>query len=72
MYYAPMKQINETFKAKVFSYLERSGMYPTDFGINAAKDRAFITRLKAGRSPSLKTADRVLDWMRDNPPRRKR
>ena len=67
-----MKQLNETFKTKVFQYIEKSGMYPTDFGTLALGDMAFITKLKQGRSPSLKTADRVLDWMRDNPPRRRR
>ena len=71
-YHGHMKNVHETFLATVDIYMERTGISGRALGINAAGDTAFMTRLRQGRSPSLKTADRVLDWMRANPPRRKR
>ena len=67
-----MQNFHETFLKRVFKYIERSGMYPTDFGKEALGDMGFITKLKKGRSPTLRTADKVSAWMKENPPRRKR
>lgn len=67
-----MKNVEETFKVAVYRYIGRTGISDRALGINALNDSSFVTRLKQGRAPTVSVVDRVLDWMRDNPPKRKR
>lgn len=57
---------NEQFMAEVEGFLSRSGMAPTRFGQDAVGDPNLIRNLREGRSPSLKTVERVLDCIRRN------
>jgi hypothetical protein len=47
-------------------FLERTGMKPTPFGIAAMGEGGLMKSLRDGRSLSLKSAQRVLDFMREH------
>lgn len=47
-------------------FLDRSGMKPTPFGIAAMGEGGLMKSLREGRSLSLKSAQRVLDYIRDH------
>ena len=44
-------------------YCARAGVNRTQFGMQAMNDGNFIPRLEHGRIPSLKTIDRVRDYI---------
>ena len=77
-----MMTLEEQFRSRVGAFLERTGLGPTTFGLKAVGDRNLIGQIEGGRSPSLRTADRVLAFIahyagdsggaRDPPPRRPR
>jgi hypothetical protein len=46
------------------AYLVRNRMRATEFGVESVGDTAFVHRLRLGRSPSLRTADKVRAFMR--------
>lgn len=52
--------------AHIESFLARSGMKPTRFGLDAAGEGSFVDTLRGGRSPSLKKVNRVLEFIRDH------
>jgi hypothetical protein len=55
---------DEELIARIEAFIERTdGMTPTRFGLDAVGEGGFINRLKAGRSVSLKLANRVLAFM---------
>lgn len=56
----------EDFMAEVEGFLSRSGVAPTRFGQDAIGDPNLVRNLRDGRSPSLKTVERVLDCIRRN------
>ena len=49
--------------AKVDAFCARHAMAPTTFGRLAAGDGSLVPNLRAGRSLTLKTANRVADFM---------
>lgn len=49
--------------ARIEAFLTRHSMKPTAFGRSALGDGSLIANLKAGRSMTLKSAQRVLDFM---------
>jgi hypothetical protein len=49
--------------AHIDRFLERSGMTPTRFGLDAVGEGGFIKSLRDGRSVSLKIANRVLAFI---------
>lgn len=51
------------FKSLVSAFLGRSGLSPTAFGIQALGDPNLMREVRRGRSPSLRTADRVLAFI---------
>ena len=50
--------------AEIERFLKRHDMRATNFGIWARGDWHLVRKLRAGRVPSLETADRVREWMR--------
>lgn len=48
----------------VETFCATHGLTATDFGLMALNDRAFMTRLRRGRSPTLNTAARARQFMR--------
>jgi hypothetical protein len=49
---------------EIQSFLTRHKMKPSRFGLEAMNDGALVPHLKAGRSLTLKSARRVMDYMR--------
>lgn len=50
----------QEFNSRVDAFLSQSGVSPTALGLRAAGDPNLIHEIRAGRSPSLRMADRVL------------
>lgn len=57
----------DSFRHRIETYIKRSGMTATDFGRLAVGDCSFILQLRRGRSPRLKTVEKVLAWIDQNP-----
>jgi len=49
---------------QIDGFLDRTGMKPTRFGRLATGQSHLIQTLREGRSPSLRTANRILEFMR--------
>lgn len=54
--------------AAIDGYAARSGLAPSTVCQYALKNRLVYDRLKTGGSCSVKTVERLLGWMHDNPP----
>lgn len=55
--------LTDTFLSRVEAFLDESKKTATAFGKEAAGDPNFVFDLRNGRSPSLKLAQRVLDYI---------
>ena len=51
------------FLDAVETFLRDTKMAPTAFGLQAHKDPTFISKLRRGRSVSLKIANRTVEFM---------
>jgi hypothetical protein len=51
------------FKARIEGFLEEFKMAPTRFGREAARDPAFVFRLREGRSVRVRRMDQIDQWM---------
>ena len=51
------------FRREVEAFLAVTGIKASVFGLEAAGNTAFASRLRAGRSPRLSTVDRARAWM---------
>ena len=58
-----METLGQQFNSRVRAFLERTGLRPTTFGMKVLGDPNLMRQIDAGRSPSLRTADRVLAFM---------
>ncbi len=77
-----MATLEEQFNSRVNVFLESTGLRPTTLGMQALGDPGLLRQIERGRSPSLRTADRVLAFIvgydgdsggaRDPPGRRRR
>lgn len=73
------KTLEGQFISRVSAFLGRSGLSPTAFGKRAVGDPNLMRQIGRGRSPSLRTADRILAFIAEqdrasgggrDPPRR--
>ena len=55
--------IGPTFRSDVEAFLSRTGMQPYKLGSDAVGDSSFVTRLRSGASPRLRTVERVRKWI---------
>ena len=62
-----MSTLDVSILKTVQAYIARTEMSETKFGSLALGDHGFVSGLKAGRSPRLDTADRVLQYMNEAP-----
>ena len=76
-----METLTERFTSRAGAFLERTGLNPTTFGMKALGDPNPVRQIDCGRSPTSRTADRVVasvaEYGRDScgvrdPPRRRR
>lgn len=56
---------HEEFRDQVEAFLGRHNIGAATLGSQALKDPKFVSDLRRGRSPSLRTMDRVTAWMTD-------
>ena len=54
-----METLEGQFISRVSAFLGDSGVSPTALGMNAAGDANLMRQIGRGRSPSLRTADRI-------------
>ena len=76
-----MMTLEAQFRSRVNAFLECTRLSPTKFGMKALGDPNLMRQIDRGRSPSLRTADRVLAFISEHdgeshgardPPRRQR
>ena len=58
-----MPTLEQQFNSRVSAFLERTGMGQTTLGMKAVGDPSLMRQIAEGRSPSLRTADRVLAFV---------
>lgn len=58
-----MATLEQQFRSRVSAFLRRTSLRPTTFGQKALGDPNLLRQIDRGRSPSLRTADRVLEFM---------
>ena len=58
-----METLERYFNARVAAFLDRTGMSPATFGMRAVGDPNLMRQIAAGRSLSLRMADRVLAFI---------
>ncbi len=61
-----METLEGQFISRVSAFLGRSGVSPTAFGKMAVGDPNLMRQIGRGRSPSLRTADRILAFIADH------
>lgn len=54
---------HETFLSDIEAFLSSTGMSPAKFGKDVLGDPNFVRNLRTGRSPSLRTAERVISFI---------
>ena len=52
--------------ADIEAFIARSGMTPTEFGLKALNNPAFLIHLRSGGDVRLRTADKVRAFMTDH------
>lgn len=62
-----MLMTDEQLLRQIDAFLDRTGMKPTRFGIEALSDGGLVKGLREGRSLSLKNAQRVVAFMGEYP-----
>lgn len=60
-----MTTIADQLRADITAFLARTGMTPTEFGINALNNPAFWTKLKRGEDIRASTIDKVRRYMQE-------
>ena len=58
-----MQTLEEQFNTRLNAFLGSTGMSPTTLGMMAVGDPNLLRQIELGRSPSLRTADRILAFM---------
>ena len=58
-----MQTLEKQFNTRVNAFLGSTGMSPTTLGMLAVGDPNLFRQIERGRSPSLRTADRILAFM---------
>ena len=53
----------DAFRASIDHFLERTGMSQSQFGRRAVGDPGFVRQIRAGRSPTMRVAQRVIAFM---------
>jgi hypothetical protein len=63
----PMKR--DDFLEEIEAFLVRSGMSARKFSVEAARDSAFVYRLRAGKDVTLSKIEQVSGFIKENAPR---
>ena len=60
-----MQTLEEQFNTRLNAFLGSTGLRPTTLGMKALGDPSLLRQIERGRSPSLRTADRILAFVAD-------
>ena len=60
-----MQTLEEQFNTRLNAFLGSTGLRPTTLGMQALGDPSLLRQIERGRSPSLRTADRILAFVAD-------
>ena len=60
-----MDTLEEYVRSRIVAFLESTGISPTRFGRMAVGDPHLVRRIEAGRSLTLRRADRILAFIAD-------
>ncbi len=60
-----MATLEEQFHTRLNEFLDGTGMAPTTLGMLAVGDPSLLRQIERGRSPTLRTADRVVAFIDD-------
>ena len=60
-----MQTLEEQFNTRLNAFLGSTGLRPTTLGMQAVGDPSLLRQIERGRSPSLRTADRILAFIAD-------
>ena len=63
-----MQTLEEQFTTRLNAFLSDTGMSPSTLGMLAVGDPNLLRQIERGRSPSLRTADRILAFIAAHPP----
>lgn len=55
----------QAFQTEIENFLSRTGMAASAFGKAAVGDPSFVKEIREGRTPSLKTAERVIQFIHE-------
>jgi hypothetical protein len=58
----------ESFLSEIDAFLKAKGVSESAFGKAVVGDPNFVSDLRAGRSPGLKTVGKVADYLKANAP----
>lgn len=58
--------------AEIEAYLAATGIAPTRFGVDIDGDRHLVRRIRSGRPVTMAKAERIIDYIRSNPPPKRR
>ena len=58
-----MQTLEEQFNTRLSGFLGSTGLRPTTLGMRAVGDPNLLRQIERGRSPSLRTADRILAFI---------
>ena len=58
-----MQTLEEQFNTRLNAFRGSTGLRPTTLGMQALGDPSLLRQIERGRSPSLRTADRILAFM---------
>jgi len=61
-----METLEGLCRSRVSAFLGRPGVSPTAFGMKAVGDPNLMRQIGRGRSPSLRTADRILAFIAEH------
>lgn len=62
-----MSSTREQLILEIETYLARTGMSQTEFGLEVMSDGSFVTNLRKGADPKASTIDRVRNWIANHP-----
>lgn len=64
--------MQESFTAEIVAFLAKHDLEPATFGRQALNDPNFVSDLRAGRSPNLRTIERVREFIDSYPASKER
>ena len=72
LHYTCVMKSMKALLAEIEAYLAATGIAPTRFGVDIDGDRHLVRRIRSGRPVTMAKAERIIDYIRSNPPPKRR